>query len=310
MARAEIVAPGGHPAGRAAGSGAAPHLAAALAAVLIWGATPFATKLAVSDLPPLLVGVLRTLLAAPIALALLIRSRGRSPGPGAAWPLVATSGICGFVFFPLLFTFGTALTGAGRGALILGALPVLTGIVAAAVERRAPATRWWLGCGLAMAGVALLVGEHVGFADGGDDLAGGSLVLAAAFCAASGYVAGARAARVVGSWTVTLRGLALGGLLLLPATAFLPLTDVLASASAPSWGALIYLAAGSSLLGYAAWYWALGRGGIARTGLLQFLQPLVGLLLAVALLQERLSWPMILAAGAILGGVAIGRDRR
>jgi drug/metabolite transporter (DMT)-like permease len=65
----------------------------------------------------------------------------------------------------------------------------------------------------------------------------------------------------------------------------------------------------SSILAYAAWYWALGQGGIGRTGLAQFAQPLIGVVFAVALLGEALTWPMAAAAAAILAGVALARGR-
>ena len=49
---------------------------AALVAVVIWGASPVATKLAVADLAPITVAVLRTVIgglaAIPVALALRI----------------------------------------------------------------------------------------------------------------------------------------------------------------------------------------------------------------------------------------------
>ena len=69
------------------------------------------------------------------------------------------------------------------------------------------------------------------------------------------------------------------------------------------------MALASSILAYAAWYWALGQGGIGRIGLAQFAQPLVGVILAVALLGEALTWPMVLAAATILAGVALARGR-
>jgi len=285
-------------------------LAAGALAVLIWGATPFATKLAVDGLDPLAVAALRTLLGALMAVPLLVSFGGRLPRRDGARLLVVASGLCGFVLFPTLFTLGQALTGAGRGALILGALPVITGLVATAVERRLPSLRWWSGCTVAMLGLALLVGERIGFAGGSDDVAGGLLVVASVLCAATGYVAGAYAAREAGSWTVTLWGLVLGGAVMLPATAILPRPGELATVSALSWGSVFYLALGSSVLGYAAWYWALERGGIARMGLLQFLQPLVGVVLAVAILKEALTWPMALATCGVLGGVAIARGQR
>ncbi len=79
--------------------------------------------------------------------------------------------------------------------------------------------------------------------------------------------------------------------------------------SATAWTSVIYLAVASSILAYAAWYWALGQGGIGRTGLAQFAQPLIGLALAVAILGEALTGAMVLAAAAILGGVALARGR-
>jgi drug/metabolite transporter (DMT)-like permease len=41
----------------------------------------------------------------------------------------------------------------------------------------------------------------------------------------------------------------------------------------------------------------------------QFAQPLIGVALAVALLGEALTWPMVAAAAAILAGVALARGR-
>jgi drug/metabolite transporter (DMT)-like permease len=80
------------------------------------------------------------------------------------------------------------------------------------------------------------------------------------------------------------------------------------AADALTWVSVLYLALLSSIVGYAAWYWALGQGGIGRTGLTQFVQPLVGVVLAVALLGETVTWPMAAAAVAILAGVALARN--
>ena len=51
------------------------------------------------------------------------------------------------------------------------------------------------------------------------------------------------------------------------------------------------------------WYWALGRGGIARVGLIQFLQPVSGVILAALLLGERISLSFLLASVLVLFGV-------
>ncbi len=115
--------------------------AAAYGAVVLWGATPMATKVAVAGLDPLAVGVLRTLLAGLVALPLIIFGRVAPPRSRSGRIHLAVSALGGFVVFPLLFSFGLQLTSAGHGALLLGILPVLTGLIAALLERRLPGGR-------------------------------------------------------------------------------------------------------------------------------------------------------------------------
>ena len=282
-------------------------LVAAYGAVALWGATPLATKVAVADLDPLAVGLLRTLLAGMVALLLILLGRVALPRSGRGRAYLAVSALGGFVAFPLLFSYGIQLTTAGHGALLLGILPVLTGLIAALLERRLPGGRWWWGCTVAVAGTALLVGARFNLSLEGGSLRGDLLVLASAVAASAGYVTGARAARETGAWAVTLWGLVLGSLVLLPVLPFALAAGDLAAVGAPAWGAVLYMALLCSILAYAAWYWALGQGGIGRTGLAQFAQPLVGVALAVALLGEAVTWPMVAAATAILAGVALAR---
>ncbi len=283
--------------------------AAAYGAVVLWGATPIVTKLAVAEIDPLAVGLLRTLLAAVAALPLIVLGRLKPPASREGRAYLAVSALGGFVIFPLLFSLGIELTTAGHGALLLGILPVLTGLIAALLERRVPGRRWWLGCAVALAGTAVLVGERFDLSLSHGSSLGNLLVLASAVAAAAGYVTGARAAREAGTWPVTLWGLVLGSIALLPVLPFVLAPDNLAGAGATAWTSIIYLALVSSIVAYAAWYWALGRGGIGRTGLAQFVQPLVGLVLAVTLLGEALSGGMVLAAALILAGVALARGR-
>jgi drug/metabolite transporter (DMT)-like permease len=206
------------------------------------------------------------------------------------------------VLFPLLFSLGLGLTTAAHGALILAVLPITTGLIAAGLERRWPGSRWWLGAGLAATGTVWLVAGRFGLAEPGASLTGDLLVMASALTASTGYVAGARAARDAGTWAVTCWGLVLGGLVLLPVLPFAVVPAALIRAETGVWLSLVYLAGVSSILAYAAWYWALGQGDIGRTGLIQFARPVIGLVLAAAVLGEAPTWPLLLAAALIIGG--------
>ncbi len=282
-----------------------PVYAAAAAAILIWGATPVVTKIAVAHVDPLTVGVLRTLLAALIAAPIALLGGAPRPRTRGQAGLVAVSAFGGFVAFPIFFSLGLRDTSASHGALILAVLPVFTGLFAAAVERKAPAVRWWLGAGVALAGETMLIGFRLGFDGAGASLSGDLLVLAGAVFASLGYVAGGRLTRILGTWPTTLWGITIGGALVAPVLAFAPLGAAWEASGASGLLAIAYLALLSTLLAYVAWYWALARGGFARMGASQFAQPVVGLALAVVLLGEPLTPPLAASAGLILAGIAI-----
>lgn len=279
-------------------------LGVGLLAVTLWGATPIATKLAVAELDPLLVGVLRTVLAAPPALAVVLLARLKPPASRPGRLFLALSALGGFVVFPLLFSLGIGLTTAAHGALVLALLPVFTGLIAAGVERQRLAGRWWLGSAVALFGSVLLISERFGFATPGASLEGDLLILLSSLAAATGYVAGAKAAREAGTWAVTFWGLLLGGALLAPLAAALYLPASV-DASPATWAAVAYLAVLSSIIAYAAWYWALARDNIGRIGQVQYAQPVIGVALAALVLGEALTLPLILAGTVILAGVAL-----
>jgi drug/metabolite transporter (DMT)-like permease len=279
----------------------------ALAVVVLWGASPVVTKLATAELDPLLIGLGRTLLGGLIALPLAAVLRSAPPPRRLLLPF-ALSAFGGFIAFPVLFSFGQRLTSAMHGGLILAALPIFTGLYAAAVERRAPSGRWWLGCAVAFAGEIVLIGARAA-AGGAGSLAGDLLVLLAALFGSLGYVAGARLAQAgYASLGATLWGIMAASLVVAPALAVAG-GDALPAASWVAWAALAYLALVVSILGYVGWYWSLGRGGIARMGTIQFLQPISGLALAFLLLGERPSATLAIATVLILAGVVIARRR-
>ena len=305
---------GAGPAPKGAGPTAlAPPLAvvaAALLAVVLWGGSPIATKLVVADLDPFAVGALRTLIAAVPAAAILAFGRLALPASASGRWLLAVSSFSGFVVFPLLFSFALQLTSGSHGGLALAILPITTALIAALFERRLPRRRWWLGAAVALAGTLLLVDRRFGLSGPGASLEGDLLVLLSCLAASAGYVAGGRAAREVGTLSVTFWGLAFGGLMLLPFGPFLVSPEALAGLGAGAWTAMLYLGLMISIVGYLAWYWALAQGDMTRVALVQFLQPGFSLLFAAVVLGELVTWPLALAGAVIVAGVALAQSGR
>jgi drug/metabolite transporter (DMT)-like permease len=294
-------------------------IAIALAIMVLWGATPVVTKLAVREIDPVVVGLMRTILGGIAALPLVLILRIALPR-GRLWLPLALSGFCGFVAFPIIFTIGQRMTSAMHSGLILAMLPILTGLYVAILDRQLPARRWWLGCAIAFAGETLLIAGRGPTGAGQEEasLLGDVLVLIACLFASAGYVAGARLAQAkYASLGTTLWGITLASLVLAPVLPAVGgpsaegswLLGLLPAASPLAWGAVAFIAWITSILGYMGWYWALAQGGIARIGTIQFLQPLSGLVLAFFLLGERPTIILALATVMILGGVVIAWRR-
>jgi drug/metabolite transporter (DMT)-like permease len=300
---------------RAASTGAvfgvrAGPVLAAVAVMSVWGATPTFSKIALRTVTPFDVAVLRTLLAGAVVAPILAARRQAPPRAGHDRLLLTTSAISGFVLFPLLYTIGQQRTSAVHGAMILAALPIMTGAYAHVVERRVPQRRWMVGCVLALAGELALVSIRVGGAHA-STRPGDLLITASVFVVAVGYVAGARLSqRGYPSQATTFWGVLVGAVLLAPLMLISVATGGRPGGDWAAWAAIAFLAVVTSIIGYVGWYWALARGGIARIAPIQFLQPFSGLVLAAVLLGEQLTPPLLAASLVILCGVAITQWRR
>ncbi|MBI1774892.1 MAG: DMT family transporter [Proteobacteria bacterium] len=283
-------------------------IAAASLTVLIWGATPAVTKLAVGTFDVLSVALMRTVFAVPIALAIILCYRLPLPATAKERALLVASSGSGLIGSVLFLTIGMRLTTANHGALILAALPLFTGLIAALVEWRPLGVRWWIGSGVALAGEAALVLRGGELGAGG--MIGDGMVLVAAFFSSAGYVFGARLAqagypsRYAVLWNVVIAGIVLAPLLIWTAD-----WPQFIAADLAGWGSIAYLVLGSTLLAYGAWIWALGRGGIARVGLAQYFQPPVGVLASLMVLGEPVTLPLVIAGAMIVAGVVVATRR-
>jgi drug/metabolite transporter (DMT)-like permease len=282
-------------------------VAVAVGVMVVWGATPIATRLALDDLEPLTIACLRTVFAGLLALPILAALRQGAPTRRRPRILLAISAATGFVIFPIVYTEGQQRTSALHGVMILAALPIFTGAYASLVARRSPHRAWIVGSGVALAGEAVLIAGR-GASASDATLAGDLLVLAAALCVSLGYVAGAMLPpRGLSSLATTLWGVLLGTIVLAPLTVGVLARDGLPEAGATAWGAVLFLAVMTSVVGYVGWYWALDRGGIARIATLQFLQPISGFALAALILGEHVTLPIAVGSAMIVGGIVVAQ---
>lgn len=135
--------------------------ASAAAAAVLFGASVVAVRVAVRDVPPVSLAVLRFGLGGLLLAGILLVVAPRSLR--ARWerlPRFALLGLVLFVLFPLTFNVGLRYTEASRGAVMLATMPIWSALLGRAVGERL--TR------LQFAGVALsVVGIGVAFVEPG-----------------------------------------------------------------------------------------------------------------------------------------------
>ena len=272
--------------------------------LLIWGATPVATKIAIEDIDPLTTGMLRPILAGPVALICAFAFRLPVPKDVRGRFLLAVSGIASFAIWPVLLSVGIGMTTATHAGLIIALIPLVTGLLTSAVARTWPNWIWWAGSSVAIAGTAVLILSRESSVDSTASVAGDLVVFLGVIACAIGYITGARITPVVGTWATTFWGIVFAAVSLVPVMAFLTGRTAWTGIGMTSGLAMLYLAFFGTIGGYAAWYWALGHGGIRRISSWQLAQPVITLALAALILSETVTVQLALIAGVIIASAA------
>ena len=168
---------------------------AALLAVTIWAGGFIVTRAVARSAAPTLVGLLRAPLAA-LPMAAGLRLAGAAlPGSRRDRGLLLLAALGGFVLFPLLSTWGMALTTAGRAGFIVGSAPAFTALAGSVLAGERLGRQGWIGAALALAGLAWLIAARTGGGLTPDVTGGDLLVLLSTLAAACSYVGGALLAR-------------------------------------------------------------------------------------------------------------------
>ncbi len=283
-------------------------LTAALAATLIWSATPAVTLVAVSTIPPVTLGVLRTLFAALVVLPIALLLRLPWPRTPAGWLDLVLSSLLGFIAYPILVSIGITRTSTAHAGVIFAAAPIFTGLFSFMLTRAWPKSLWWLGALVAIGGQSVLVlGRAPTGAVNPASLEGDLWIMAATVVVSAGYVAGGRLAGRIGSWPGTVWSIFLAALMLIPFAATSQVAFDWHLVSAHSLAALAFLVILTVVLGYVLWYWALDQGGAAAIAPVQFLLPVFTTLIAVGILGESVDLPVVIAMAGVLAGVLICR---
>jgi drug/metabolite transporter (DMT)-like permease len=258
---------------------------------------------------PVLGGQAIRYLAAGLLLAAWARLR-HTPLPrpaGREWAWLAALAVIGLAGCSVLLIQATQVADPASVGIIIGAAPLVIVITAAIAARTRPTRRVMFAAALVTAGSAA---AQLGGATGPAWSATGLLLSAGALGGAAGTsLLAAPVLPRLGPLAVTIYACGLAGLLLLAAAAVARSAGgppILATPTVTQLAALSYLTVAVTAVVFLAWYGAMKRLGVNRTGLFNGLIPLASLAAVALAGTGTITPPQCLAALAVLAGVILG----
>jgi O-acetylserine/cysteine efflux transporter len=273
-------------------------LALAVAGAL-WGLTVPLSKLSLDWLGGAWLTVIRFAIAAPV-----LAYAGRRGLRAALTPQIAAAGAVGFGAVILLQNAGIERTSVSHAALVVGAVPVMVALMAAALGHGVARPLQWTGYGVALAGIAMVAGGG----GAGASTAGDLIVFASVALSATFIVAQPRLLEGRDPAAVTAVQFAAGALIALPhALAFEGAPPVPAEAGPVI--ALVALASAGTVVPF--WLFAYGQAHVPANlaGSFLNLEPLVGVAVGWIGFGEAVAANQLLGGLAVLAGIALSTYR-
>ncbi len=275
----------------------------ALVAVwILWGSTYSAIRVGVETIPPYLMIGVRYVVAGSLLWA--IHYAVSSPKPALPPPRdlarIAATGVLLLVLGNGLLAMAETRVPSGIAALLVASMPIFMLVLEALRVRKMMSLPSIAGLVIGTAGVALLVGEQSGRANG----ALAAAILFGSFCWALGtvYARGtshhsltAPLEMVIGGVVAVAVGLALG-----EAKHF-----ELAAVTAQSWYGMLWLITGGAMVGYTAYSYIVRTLPAPTVATYAYVNPVVAVLLGVLLLREPVTWNLVAGGAAIVLSVAV-----
>jgi len=271
----------------------------------IWGGTFVAGKIVVSVFSPLMGSLARYVVAcAALLVAAFVLEKGLPRLSRQQWLATFVLGLLGIFCYNLFFMAALEKLPASRAALIIALNPVITITISALVLNEQLSRRRWLGVGIALLGVWIVIsrGDFTHIASAGIG-AGELFMLAAVFCWALYTIIGRRVLAGLSPLAATNYA-ALWGTLLLAIVAAPQIGELrLSQFDGPIIGSLLYLGVGGTALAFVWYNMSIKRVGASIASIFNNLVPVFGVAISVILLDEPLLPSMLIGGAIAIGGV-------
>ena len=284
-------------------------ISAFAALYLIWGSTYLAILFAIGTMPPLLMAGARFLLAGLILYG-IARWRGAPKSSFAHWRTALIIGGCLLLCGNGGVTLAEQYVSSGLASVMVATVPIYIALLAwwSGIAPR-PTPIVWLGLAGGLAGVVVLLLPEIHFSSGQTGHAGLGMfiLLCSSFLWSVGSIYSRKAKHlspplllagqqmICGGVLLTLAGLVMGEHRNFDAQRI----------SALSLGSFIYLVIIGALVGYTAYIFLLRHCEPAKVATYAYVNPIVAVILGAFFAGESLNARTALAAGLIIGSVAL-----
>lgn len=273
---------------------------------LVWGGSFMLQKIAVAEVPAVTMTAMRQLVGAVFMGALLVLAGNRLHANLREHFLMVLSAILGTVLPFSLIATGIETIDSGLAAILMGAMPLVTIVLAHYVTHDEKLNRHKVvAVGLGIAGLVVLFWPALAGGIGQDAVAQ-LLVLGAAVCYALNSLVTKKLVHldapgllgIIIFWSVLM--LVPMALILEPGAFVLPSLETSLS--------IIGLGLGPTAIAAFLMYELIGRQGAGFFGQINLLVPATGVFMGFVFLGERLAWNAWVALAIILAGVFVSRN--
>jgi len=284
-------------------------LSAFAALYLIWGSTYLGIRFAIETIPPLLMAGTRFLLAGFIMYA-IARGQGAPKGSLANWRTALIIGACLLLGGNGGVTLAEQYVSSGLASVMVATVPIYMALLAwwnGIAPKPTPIV--WLGLAGGFAGVAILIGPALRFSpnDTSHPAIGMLILLCSSFIWSVGSIYSRKARSASPPLLLAAQQMICGGALLTLAGLLMGEHHRLAASriSLLSIGAFAYLVIIGALVGYTAYIFLLRHCDPAKVATYAYVNPIVAVILGALFAGEILTTRTVLAAGLIIGSVAL-----
>jgi drug/metabolite transporter (DMT)-like permease len=270
---------------------------------VLWGASFFFNGIALRELPPLTLVLMRVVLAAIILLPLLRVYRIQFPTTLSGWEPFFVLALFNNVLPFSLIVIGQTYIPSGLASILNATTPLFTVVVMAAAGEEKLHVHRFAGVIAGLIGVIVLRGQDLGFQT--NQGVGVLLCLAAAFSyGLSALFARRKLSESPPLATATFQLMASSLMMIIVAAVF-ERPWQLQMPGAATWLAMIGLAALSTALAYIVFFQILIRSGSTNVMLVTLLIPVTAMLLGYLVLGESISLREIIGALVIASGLLL-----